>query len=127
MNIYENIQKAAKQAKISITNLEIACGFKNGTIGKWKISIPKVDNLYKVAQYLNKPLEYFLVGETTSGGKTHNNVLTNSISESTNATLIINQPANDFSKQELELVATYRELSIEKQAELIQYLLELKK
>lgn len=126
MNIYENIQNAAKQAKISITNLEIACGFKNGTIGKWRVSVPKVDNLYKVAQYLHKPLEYFLVGETATNGKSHN-VLTNSISESTNATLIINQPVNDFSKQELELVATYRELGIEKQAELIEYLLKLKK
>lgn len=66
MDIYENIKAAATQAKISISNLETACGFAVGSIGKWKTSIPKVDNLYKVAQYLNKPLEYFLTGTCPS-------------------------------------------------------------
>lgn len=55
-----------------------------------------------------------------------NNNLTNSINESNHATLIINQGKADFSKQELELIATYRSLSIKKQAEMIQYLLGLK-
>ena len=54
-----------------------------------------------------------------------NNNLTNSINESYNATLIINQGKGDFSKQELELIATYRSLSIREQAEMIQYLLRL--
>lgn len=54
------------------------------------------------------------------------NVLTNSINESANAVLFINDSAeNSLSKQELELVATYRKLSIKKQAELIQYLMRL--
>lgn len=54
------------------------------------------------------------------------NVLTNSINESANAVLFINDSAeNSLSKQELELIATYRKLSIRKQAELIQYLVSL--
>lgn len=126
MNIYGNIKSAANQVKISITNLENACGFKNGTIGKWKTSVPKVDNLYKVAQYLHKPLEYFLTGEENSSH--HNgNVLNNSINESDNSILVISDKQCEFSKQELELVATYRLLGIEKQARLIQFLLDLKK
>lgn len=126
MGLYERIKKCADEKKISITNLEKAVGFSNGTIGKWKKSEPKASTLYQVALYFGKPIEYFLVGETVSGGNNHN-VLTNSINESANATLIINQTGNDFSKQELELVATYRELGIQKQAELIKYLLDLKK
>lgn len=125
MSLYERIKKCADERKISITNLEKAVGFSNGTIGKWKKSEPKASTLYQVASYFNKPIEYFLIGESASGKNSHN-VLTNSINESDNATLIIHQ-SNDFSKQELELISTYRELGIEKQAELIQYLLNLKK
>lgn len=125
MGLYERIKKCADERKISITNLEKVVGFSNGTIGKWKKSEPKASTLYQVASYFNKPIEYFLVGESVSGKNSHN-VLTNSINESNNATLIIHQ-SNDFSKQELELISTYRELGIEKQAELIQYLLNLKK
>lgn len=125
MGLYERIKKCADERKISITNLEKAVGFSNGTIGKWKKSEPKASTLYQVASYFNKPIEYFLVGESASDKNSHN-VLTNSINESDNATLIIHQ-SNDFSKQELELISTYRELGIEKQAELIQYLLNLKK
>lgn len=125
MGLYERIKKCADERKISITNLEKAVGFSNGTIGKWKKSEPKASTLYQVASYFNKPIEYFLVGESASGKNSHN-VLTNSINESNNATLIIHQ-SNDFSKQELELISTYRELGIEQQAELIQYLLNLKK
>lgn len=125
MGLYERIKNCADERKISITNLEKVVGFSNGTIGKWKKSEPKASTLYQVASYFNKPIEYFLVGESASGKNSHN-VLTNSINESNNATLIIHQ-SNDFSKQELELISTYRELGIEKQAELIQYLLNLKK
>lgn len=126
MGLYERIKKCADEKKISITNLEKAVGFSNGTIGKWKKSEPKASTLYLVASYFNKPIEYFLVGESTSGRNGHN-ILTNSINESDNATLIIHHQSNNFSKQELELISTYRELGIEKQAEFIQYLLDFKK
>ena len=54
------------------------------------------------------------------------NVLTNSINESANAVLFINDSAeNSLSKQEVELIAAYRKLSIRKQAEMIQYLMKL--
>lgn len=54
------------------------------------------------------------------------NVLTNSINESANAVLFINDSTeNSLSKQEVELIAAYRKLSIRKQAEMIQYLMKL--
>lgn len=124
MDLYERIKKCADEKKISITNLEKAVGFSNGTIGKWKISEPKASTLYKVASYFGKPIEYFLIGETAAMRNNHN-ILTNSINESDNAVLFIGQGESDFSKQELELIATYRSLSIRKQAEMIQYLLRL--
>lgn len=60
-----------------------------------------------------------------SNSQNTNNHLTNSINESDNATLIINQGGNNYTKQERELIKTYRSLSIKKQAQMIHYLLGL--
>lgn len=125
MGCYERIKKCANERKISITNLEKECGFGNGTIGKWQKHNPILKKLQVVADYFGKPIEYFLNGDNASVH--HNgNVLTNCISESDNAILFISGEECEFSKQELELVAAYRTLGIEKQAKLIQYLLQLK-
>ena len=122
--LFENIVKAAERANITISAIEKACGFGNGTIGKWKTSIPKVDKLHKVAQLLGKPIEYFLTGEDTV---THNNnnILTNSINESANSVLFVSEKGNGLSKQEIELVATYRKMNIKQQMKMINYLIEL--
>lgn len=52
MNIYNNVKEIAAQKKISITDLEKAAGLANGTIGKWKDSVPKVSSLEAVAKAL---------------------------------------------------------------------------
>lgn len=57
----------------------------------------------------------------------NNNYLSNVINESDNAILFVSGDKHDFTRQELELVAIYRTLNIQKQAELIEYLLKLKK
>lgn len=58
--------------------------------------------------------------------KKSNHHLFNTINESPNATLNIAEN-NGFSKQELELIETYRSLDIKGQADFINYLLDLKK
>ena len=45
MTLYDRIESCARERKISITNLEKEVGFGNGTIGKWKDSVPKADKL----------------------------------------------------------------------------------
>ena len=54
------IEKCCKENGISISALEKACGFGNATIRNWDKSMPRVDNLQKVADYFNVPIEYFL-------------------------------------------------------------------
>lgn len=54
------IEKCCKEKGISISALEKACGFGNATIRNWDKSMPRVDNLQKVADYFNVPIEYFL-------------------------------------------------------------------
>lgn len=61
--IYEVIKEIADQKGISIYRIEKDCGMSNGIIAKWGKTAqqsPKVDNLIKVAVYLETPLETFL-------------------------------------------------------------------
>ncbi len=126
MTLYDRIESCARERKISITNLEKEVGFGNGTIGKWKDSVPKADKLYLVAKCLGRSVEYFLTGIEELGGRNNGNILTNSINESPNSVLFINGEESKLSKQELELILTYRELGIKEQADLITFLLKLK-
>lgn len=50
--ILQNIKKICEEKGLSIAQLEKAAGLSNGAICKWNISIPKVDKLKMVADYL---------------------------------------------------------------------------
>lgn len=65
MNI-ELIKNLANKKGLSITKLEVACGFGNGTIGKWTKQSPSCDNLYKVANYLGVSIDYLYTGKEKS-------------------------------------------------------------
>ena len=58
--IYENIEALCKERGISVTTLEKRAGLGNGTIGKWKDSSPKVENLQAVANTLKVKIEKLL-------------------------------------------------------------------
>lgn len=49
--ILENIKRLCNQKPVSIAKLERATGISNGTISRWDISSPTVENLQKVANY----------------------------------------------------------------------------
>lgn len=61
--LYEKIKKLCEEKGIAIYQLEKECGFGNATITKWRESMPKADNLKKVADYFNVSIEYFIDGE----------------------------------------------------------------
>lgn len=46
-----NITQLCKDKGISIAKLEREIGISNGTIGRWDVSSPSVDNVRKVANY----------------------------------------------------------------------------
>lgn len=61
--IYEVVKRIADQKGVSIYRIEKDCGLANGIIAKWGKTAqqsPKVDNLIKVANYLDTPLDIFL-------------------------------------------------------------------
>lgn len=62
MDLYDRIKELCTNAKMTIAELEIKALLSNGSIGKWKKSVPKADTLNKVAQILNTSLEYLLTG-----------------------------------------------------------------
>ena len=41
MTVYERVESLRKERKISQGNLEKELGFSNGSISKWKTSMPK--------------------------------------------------------------------------------------
>lgn len=60
MSIYENVKLACKENGISISELEERLGFARSSIYKWNTSTPGVNKVKSVADYLKKPIEYFL-------------------------------------------------------------------
>jgi len=46
-----NIRRLCSQKPVSIAKLERETGIGNGTISRWDISSPSVENVQKVAEY----------------------------------------------------------------------------
>jgi transcriptional regulator with XRE-family HTH domain len=59
----DRIRELANGMNMSITAVEGALGFGNGTIGKWTKQSPTCDKLKKVADYLGTSVDYILSGE----------------------------------------------------------------
>ncbi|RHW46788.1 XRE family transcriptional regulator [Bombilactobacillus bombi] len=60
MNIYAVVKELAGKKKLSISKIEHDLDIGNGTILGWKTSIPRADNLQKVADYLGVTPQYIL-------------------------------------------------------------------
>ena len=58
--ILDKVRTLCKSRGISVNRLEQELGFSQGSIGKMGDSIPKADRLYKIAEYFDVPMEYFL-------------------------------------------------------------------
>jgi len=63
MSVYERIEKLRKTAKISQGKLEKELGFSNGSISKWKSSMPNPERLKKLADYFGVSVDYLMNGE----------------------------------------------------------------
>lgn len=65
MTVFERIENLRKSRNISQGKLEKELGFSNGSISKWKTSMPKPERLQKLANYFNVSLEYLMTGTET--------------------------------------------------------------
>jgi transcriptional regulator with XRE-family HTH domain len=55
--ILENITRLCKEKGVSIAKLERETGISNGTISRWGVSSPTVNNLKAVADYFGVALD----------------------------------------------------------------------
>lgn len=62
MTVYDYVKVLADEKGETIIDVERAADLSNGAIKAWKVSFPRVDKLYSVAQHFGVPLEYFLNG-----------------------------------------------------------------
>lgn len=67
MTVYERIENLRKSNGISQGKLEKELGFSNGSISKWKNSMPKLERLQKIADYFGVTVDYLMTGEEKEG------------------------------------------------------------
>lgn len=84
MDIVDRIRQLANQKEVSLTKIEKALGFGNGTIGKWVKQSPSCEKIKLVANYLNTSTDYLIRGS--------------------------NNYVNQLNKDEKELLNYYKEL-----------------
>ena len=62
---FERLEKACFDKKISVSRLLRELGFSTSSVTYWrKGSMPKIDKLVKLSEYLDVPISYLIEGET---------------------------------------------------------------
>lgn len=69
MTFFERFETLRKSKGISQGKLEKELGFSNGSISKWKSSVPTAERLQKIADYFGTSVQYLMTGEETEGGE----------------------------------------------------------
>lgn len=71
MTFYERLETLRKAKGISQGDLEKELGFSNGSISKWKLSMPTYSRLQKLADYFDVSVEYLTTGEEKNVTETY--------------------------------------------------------
>ena len=61
--LFEKISNLCKEKGISIAKLEEECGLGNATVRRWIDSVPRLDSIQKVANYLGVSVNDLLSSE----------------------------------------------------------------
>ncbi len=120
MTFYERLEKLRKERGISQGKLEKALDFSNGSISKWKNSIPTAERIQKVADYFNVSVSYLMTGKEDDNNQRHLDIIlylknTGALNEhlSKESLIEIEQLAEEISddkefKEEQIIIETYR-------------------
>jgi hypothetical protein len=60
LSIYQNVKTACLESNITVNALEKELNFPRSSICKWDKNTPGIDKVKAVADYFQKPIEYFL-------------------------------------------------------------------
>lgn len=132
-NIAEKIKLTAKSNGITIKQLleDVNLGFN--TMSNMKTSMPKADNLAKIADYLNCSVDY-LLGRTdnpdTQTNNTFSSTITNSSVGDNSANVTISSNKNNINNYKLseisiEILKILENLNIREQSELLSVAVEI--
>lgn len=69
MTVFERIENLRKSNKISQGKLEKELGFSNGSISKWKTSMPTTERLQKIADYFGVTIDYLMTGKESTDSR----------------------------------------------------------
>ncbi|WP_195282249.1 helix-turn-helix domain-containing protein [Harryflintia acetispora] len=67
MTLLERIKMLSNEKGMSLSALEKACGFGNGTIRRWDTNPPAVDRVMVVANMLHCSLGFLVTGKEAAG------------------------------------------------------------
>ena len=98
MSTVEKIKAELKAKKIPVSRMERDLGYGNGYISQLKKGTVPADRLQAIANYLGKPLSFFL--ETTSAVDEYGHQQTN-------------RDSLDLKEEEYQLIQAWREASLE--------------
>jgi len=79
VTVFERIENLRKSKKISQGKLEKELGFSNGSISKWKTSMPTFERLQKISDYFGVTIDYLMTGEETNASSCRNGDITDQI------------------------------------------------
>ena len=130
-DIADKIKIIAKSKNIPMKKLLEDVGLGFNTMSNMKTSMPKVDNIAKIADYLNISVDY-LLGRTNEQISTYysNNVkginFSNLIQGGSSVTVNSNKnDYNDLSKEEIGILDLYRSLDIRDRAKFMNFVFDM--
>lgn len=71
MNFYTRVEELRKSKGISQGSLEKQLGFSNGSVSKWRNSMPTPERLKKLADFFQVSVDYLVTGEQAASTLTY--------------------------------------------------------
>lgn len=125
-NVAERIKELAQKKNISVKQVLSDIGLGFNTMSNMKTSMPKSDNLAKIADYLDCSVDY-LLGRTDDPkitGSTYINSNNNSVNQAINGN--INLSAHSAEQDDEQLLALIKNLDLVDRSKIILHIDELK-
>lgn len=128
---YQNVQKYAKLRGTTPTGVANAIGLANSSATKWKRgSIPNADNVQKIAEFLNVPIEALLQDDFEMPVNYASNISNSAVIQGNNGDNVQALVGADASAlasdpNEEELIRIYRALSMRDRLKLMQQAYDL--
>lgn len=128
---YQNVQKYAKLRGTTPTGVANAIGLANSSATKWKRgSVPNADNVQKIAEFLNVPIEALLQDDYEMPVNYASNISNSAVIQGNNGDNVQAFVGNDAvvssaDPNEAELIRIYRSLSMRDRLKLMQQAYDL--